>query len=631
MQVLDRSFVGARFGTCVGGACLLATITELCRRQPVGASIETTRTVTIPGSGLVQLFSHKAVRDLALEFLILVCGLCSLPPCADAQTATGTSYYVSPKSSRGSGTIDSPFGLPDLLTPELKIGVAFRSLHPGDTLYFRGGDYHFSVPFVANAGDNQILYPENSGTVSAPITLRSYTGEIANLILDGDAGQPLLGTCVPTRNYIRFLGLKVTNNSVHDFGLPYGTNSPAAIRMSGTGNEVGYCELVGATVTTGDVHAGIYVVDAYGAWIHHNDIHDVIGATGNSTGILVYHGGHLLVEDNYFHDNTSGVSDKDGGKNGDGFHVSIYRRNYITGDIRVPSNVAFSGNIQGNRSVFYVYDNVFDSTFNIRTQNQNSQVYNNLFSRIKGETGHGAVGMGMGHSGATLLYGLSYWNNIVFTPGRTFDAVATNYVPLVATGPNATFSLFDYNVYTGTPWYEFPDNVSYNWSTFKSFGYERHTRVVSGPRDVYDDLKSYRLKARWQTAGRYGDAIGPRFSIKTIKGASRYGPRALRSGSEPTVTQQPRSQSVPYGGRVAFDVEVANSSVISYQWQRSRDHGATWVNALVPSSAALTVPKVARADHGALFRCLVNCVGGSATSRPATLTVTAAAPLSTKP
>jgi hypothetical protein len=64
-----------------------------------------------------------------------------------AKAETGSTYFISPKSTSGAGTRGNPFGLPDLLTTTtspVTQGRALTILKPGDTLYFLGGDYHIS-------------------------------------------------------------------------------------------------------------------------------------------------------------------------------------------------------------------------------------------------------------------------------------------------------------------------------------------------------------------------------------------------------------------------------------------------------------------------------------------------------
>ena len=55
-------------------------------------------------------------------------------------------YYVSNKAEAGKGTKGNPFGLPDLSSadqkdPKRDVGNACAALQPGDTLWFKGGEY----------------------------------------------------------------------------------------------------------------------------------------------------------------------------------------------------------------------------------------------------------------------------------------------------------------------------------------------------------------------------------------------------------------------------------------------------------------------------------------------------------
>jgi PKD repeat protein len=531
-------------------------------------------------------------------------------------------YYVAPNAASGSGTVTNPFGLPDLLTASFQIGPALANLQPGDTLEFRGGTYNFTVPYDSNRGSTPLMYPGNSGTAWQPITLQAYPGETPNLVLGGETGQALLGTLGPTRNYVRFLGLTVTITAIHDRGLPYGTNSPSAFRISGIGNEVGYCEITGATVTTSDIHSGIFVdgdsATTSGTWLHHNNIHGVVGASQNSTGILVYGGSGLLVEDNYIHDNTCEIFDKDGGHEGDGTHTSIYRRNYLPVDLSNQGHVSFRGAIQANLSTFYVYDNVMGGSIVVGAANEDSQIYNNLLTNLNNIPPY--IGMSLG-DGTQPLYRLNIWNNVVFSPASTFDAVFSYVTNYIQSGSTAPIAYMDYNVYTGTPSYAFA-NMTMNLPTMRGQGFENSTSVVASPTNIYQDLVSYNLLPQWATAGRYGDPVGPRFPISTILDASRYGPAAL--AITPTITSQPQNQTVGSGSSATFSVAVSGGTVLSYQWERSNDSGTTWLNLQGANSATFAIPSVAPSDNGAMFRCLVSLVGGSAESWPATLTVTAA-------
>jgi hypothetical protein len=70
-------------------------------------------------------------------------------------------------------------------------------------------------------------------------------------------------------------------------------------------------------------------------------------------------------------------------------------------------------------------------------------------------------------------------------------------------------------------------------------------------------------------------------------------------------------------------VQVDGSGLI-YQWEISKDGGATWVMIRDSNSAVLEVSRVGKADSGAIFRCLVSSAAGSVASEAAKLTVNAA-------
>jgi hypothetical protein len=88
--------------------------------------------------------------------------------------------------------------------------------------------------------------------------------------------------------------------------------------------------------------------------------------------------------------------------------------------------------------------------------------------------------------------------------------------------------------------------------------------------------------------------------------------------SPPTVTLQPANQTVTAGQSASFSVTASGATPLSYQWQKngSAISGAT--------AATYTTPPTTSADNGAQFLVIVSNAKGSATSNPATLTVTAA-------
>ena len=67
----------------------------------------------------------------------------------------------------------------------------------------------------------------------------------------------------------------------------------------------------------------------------------------------------------------------------------------------------------------------------------------------------------------------------------------------------------------------------YTLSQFQAQGFEQHSSVISGDSNIFSNLTTYTLLPQWTTAGRYGDTVGPRYSVAQIMNTSRYGPGAL--------------------------------------------------------------------------------------------------------
>ena len=196
-----------------------------------------------------------------------------------ANTQTGSSYFITPKATSGEGTLNNPFGLSDLLdttTTPVSQGPALKALQPGDTLFFRGGNYSVSGSTNGNYWWNQLISPTVSGTASQPFTLSAYPGETPNFVMSAGA-QPLFGTAVPQLNYIRFLGFTIQPCSVWGGGVT--DHYADAVNLQGTGNEVAYCKIIGQTHSNvTDNYQAIWLMKADYSWIHHNEIYGFIGS-----------------------------------------------------------------------------------------------------------------------------------------------------------------------------------------------------------------------------------------------------------------------------------------------------------------------------------------------------------------
>ena len=88
------------------------------------------------------------------------------------------------------------------------------------------------------------------------------------------------------------------------------------------------------------------------------------------------------------------------------------------------------------------------------------------------------------------------------------------------------------------------------------------------------------------------------------------------SGSPPTITTQPTSQTVTVGQTATFSVTANGSGTLTYQWSKSGNPiaGAT--------SSGYTTPATTASDNGAQFSVSVTDAAGSVNSNSASLTVT---------
>ncbi len=116
------------------------------------------------------------------------------------------------------------------------------------------------------------------------------------------------------------------------------------------------------------------------------------------------------------------------------------------------------------------------------------------------------------------------------------------------------------------------------------------------------------------------------FGPITLNASNGTPPNAIQTftiviGAEPvapTITRQPLSLSVTVGQGATFTLAASSSPPPTFQWQRN---GANISGA---TSATYTTPATVIGDNGATYRCIVNNNAGTATSNPATLTVTEA-------
>jgi hypothetical protein len=91
-------------------------------------------------------------------------------------------------------------------------------------------------------------------------------------------------------------------------------------------------------------------------------------------------------------------------------------------------------------------------------------------------------------------------------------------------------------------------------------------------------------------------------------------------GGAPQVTRQPSTLRVATGERASFTVAAVGPAALSYRWQRNGQDLADGDGVSGAAGARLVIAAAGAGDPG-LYRCVVSCDCGSATSREATLIV----------
>lgn len=136
-------------------------------------------------------------------------------------------------------------------------------------------------------------------------------------------------------------------------------------------------------------------------------------------------------------------------------------------------------------------------------------------------------------------------------------------------------------------------------------------------------------KSSYTTSALTTADSGSTFSVvvSNVAGSSTSNNAALTvtSGTPPTITTQPASNTIASGNTASFGVAASGTSPFDYQWRKNGTaiSGAT--------SATYTTPALATTDSGSTFSVVVTNTAGSATSANATVTVNAVVPTVSAP
>lgn len=451
------------------------------RQAALGASVR-----YAPSCDLQALLKDLSRIPIRIRLMWLsVLGL-ALVFCEPAHPAT---YYVDQGHARAHDENEGTEAL-----PWKTINHAATILQAADTVLVKEGIYNVG----ASAGwAVPAVNPSHSGTKDNPITFKARPGHRVTITTSG--GQAAIGSS--SRDYIVWEGF-VVNMTDRAKGI---------LIMGARGCTISHCEVIGNYVASSDNHDGIRIERAPDSRIHHCIIRNVKGDSPNSAGIKVYSKGakNVIIEDNYIHDNTAGVFDKDFGVQ------NTYRRNYLT-----RNRTQFYGNNQGGPALYCIYDNVFDGKIELHAGNTGTEIHDNL---VRADRLTGAWAGGIAEA--------KIWNNVVISNGPSIMACQIKKQQL-----SVALAYMDYNVYDAEPDYDFGEYTSkrqrLSLAPMQSAGFEKNSHVVSSAKDVFEDEKSYKLLPRWKTAGRYGDAVGPE-NIALILDTTRYGPFSRKRTQNP--------------------------------------------------------------------------------------------------
>jgi alpha-tubulin suppressor-like RCC1 family protein len=91
----------------------------------------------------------------------------------------------------------------------------------------------------------------------------------------------------------------------------------------------------------------------------------------------------------------------------------------------------------------------------------------------------------------------------------------------------------------------------------------------------------------------------------------------------PVVTEQPENETVSIGGTATFEAAGTGLPAPTVQWELSVNEGASWSPIAGATSTTLTVSNAQLSESGHEYRAVFKNTAGTATSLPATLTVSA--------
>ena len=174
---------------------------------------------------------------------------------------------------------------------------------------------------------------------------------------------------------------------------------------------------------------------------------------------------------------------------------------------------------------------------------------------------------------------------------KTAASGTTAQFTVTATGTNLTYQ------------WQYRKNSSAEWAVTSWSGAKTATLIV--PADASRNGFQYRCVVTGT-----GGSVNSNAATLTVTGSTA-----------PKISAPPQNKSAEVGETAQFTV-TATGTNLTYQWQYSKDNGATFDNTSWSGAktATLSVPSAAE-RNGYQYRCIITGTGGSVTSNAATLTV----------
>lgn len=140
---------------------------------------------------------------------------------------------------------------------------------------------------------------------------------------------------------------------------------------------------------------------------------------------------------------------------------------------------------------------------------------------------------------------------------------------------------------------------------------------TNGYYNHYSALRSFEDLLGLTTGGTDGEG---HLGFAASPGLTPFGQDIFQPDEVPTITTSPQSQSAVTGATLTFTAG-ADITTPSVQWQLSVNGGSSWINVPGSTSATLTTGPLTPFEQGWELRAVFTNYVGSATTRPATITV----------